>query len=154
VVWVWIVEEDPHARFGNGKDDSQHWVICTRFAPGAFPLAQLHYQWIRPTPPSEERTSTAAGIGEGEAEDVQEGWSSPGEEGGVRNVRPSGVRPSDVRPNDVRQDDRESIRMAKRSRYLRTIQMIQVKGLFENTEAPPTSSLLSTNSTRSVSIGM
>jgi len=74
-----------------------------------------------------------------------------------RDVRPSGMRQSDVRPNDVRQNDRESIRMAKRSRYLRTIQMIQVKGLFEKTEAhqtPPTSSLLSTNSTRSVSIGM
>jgi hypothetical protein len=62
VVWVWIVEEDPHARFRNGKDDSQHWVICTRFPLGAFPLAQLHYQCIRPTPPSVERTPTAAGM--------------------------------------------------------------------------------------------
>ena len=56
MVWVWIVEEDPHACFGNRKNDSQYWVICTRFPSGAFPLTQLHYQCIRPMPPSAERT--------------------------------------------------------------------------------------------------
>jgi hypothetical protein len=37
-------------------------VICARFPPGAFPLAQLHYQCIRPTTPNARRTPTATGV--------------------------------------------------------------------------------------------
>jgi len=37
-------------------------VICARFPPGAFPLAQLHYQCIRPATPNARRTPTATGV--------------------------------------------------------------------------------------------